>query len=51
VLFVVDFLAGRQHLYEWIEHPIPARPLPLRGRLFLTDFLILLLLAILSVRS
>jgi len=49
VLFVIDFLGGRHHLYEWIEHPIPVKsPYLSEGRLFLMDFLILLLLAILS---
>jgi hypothetical protein len=49
VLFVIDFLGGRHHLYEWIEHPIPAKaPYLSEGRMFLMDFLILLLLTILS---
>ena len=50
VLFVIDYLGGRKYLYEWIDHPIPAKAAYLsEGRLFLMDFLILLLLAILSV--
>lgn len=49
VLFVVDFLGGRHHVYEWIEHPIAVKaPYLSEGRLFLMNFLILLLLAILS---
>jgi hypothetical protein len=50
LLFVIDFLGGRHHLYEWIEHPIAVKaPYLSEGRLFLMDFLILLLLAILSL--
>ena len=50
VLVLIGFLGGRNYLYEWIDHPIAAKaPWLNEGRLFLMDFLILLLLAILSV--
>jgi hypothetical protein len=49
VLFVVDYLGGRSYVYEWIAHPLPAKtPYLNQGRLFLMDFGILLVLAILT---
>lgn len=51
LLFLVDWFGGRHYVYEWIANPIPVKGAYLNpGRLFLTDFLIFLLLAILSLQ-
>jgi hypothetical protein len=50
LLGVIGFLGGRHYLYEWIDHPLPAKAAYLSPwRLFLMDSGILLVLAILTL--
>jgi len=49
VLFLVGFLGGRDYIYPWIEHPVAVKAAYLNeGRLFLMDFGIFFLLAVLT---